>query len=123
MHNKIFVLVVEPEKKPYIKQIDNTLEALQREVGGYIQVAYPWSDEAGLVCDEQGKLDGKPLNRALRDESGNIYDIIAGTFLVVGLGEDDFVSLPNELQTKFYKLFEKSETFIYLNGQLMVLRE
>ena len=40
---KITVLVVEPQKNPYIKEIDNTLKSLQCEVGGYIQAVYPFS--------------------------------------------------------------------------------
>ena len=36
--NKIKVIVVEPEKEPYIKEIDNTLEAKQELVGGDIEI-------------------------------------------------------------------------------------
>ena len=43
---------------------------------------------------------GLPLNRALRDENGEMYDAIAGDFLVVGLGEEDFASLTPELAQK-----------------------
>lgn len=43
-----------------------------------------------------GKLDGCQLNRALWDETGAIYDIIAGTFLA-GRMEEDFGSLSPEL--------------------------
>ena len=32
---KINVLVVEPEKKPYPKEISSELASLQKEVGGY----------------------------------------------------------------------------------------
>ena len=32
--------------------------------------------------NEEGKLDGLPLNRALRDDNGEIYDVVAGSFLV-----------------------------------------
>lgn len=46
-----------------------------------------------IVCNEEAKLEGLPLNRALRDEDGDIYDIVAGTFMVVGLTEDSFGSL------------------------------
>lgn len=95
--SKITVLVVEPEKKPYFKEIDNALESLQREVGGYIQAIYPFEEPVAIVCAECGKLEELPLNRALRDENGDIYDIIAGTFLIVGLTEDDFGSLNDEL--------------------------
>ena len=27
----------------------------------------------GVVCNEEGKLESLPLNRALRDEDGDIY--------------------------------------------------
>ena len=43
---------------------------------------------------------GLPLNRALRDEDGQMYDAVAGDFLVVGLGEEDFASLTPELAQK-----------------------
>ncbi len=35
--DKIKVLVIEPEKEPYAKFIENTLKSLQDEVGGCIQ--------------------------------------------------------------------------------------
>ena len=72
--SKITILVVEPSKKPYVKEIENTLKSLQNEVGGYIQVVYPWTDLVGLVCDEEAKISGKQLNRVLRDDSGKMYD-------------------------------------------------
>ena len=42
-NEKIAVLVVEPEKKPYAKEISSGLSSLQHEVGGYIQAVYPYS--------------------------------------------------------------------------------
>ena len=42
----------------------------------------------------------RDLNRGLRDETGEIYDIMAGTFLVVGLDGEDFASLSPELAQK-----------------------
>lgn len=119
--NKITVLVVEPEKAPYVKEIDNTLESLQHEVGGYIQVVYPWSEPVGLICDEESKLKGAPLNRALRDDSGEVYDIVAGTFLIVGLTEDDFGALTEEYIKRFSELFKSPEIFINLGGGIFVL--
>ena len=118
---KMKVLVVEPMKKPYIKEIDSSLEALQQEVGGYIQVVYPWAEMCGLVCDDEAKLKGKELNRALRDEDGNIYDVVAGTFLIVGLGEDDFTSLAPEHIEQFQTLFSVPEVFVVIGGKLLVL--
>ena len=85
---KLTVLVVEPMKEPYVKEIAPGLHALQAEVGGDIAASYPFDDPVGLVLNDEGKLIGLDLNRSLRDEHGEIYDIVAGTFLVVGLGPE-----------------------------------
>ena len=72
----IAVLIVEPGKEPYVKEIDSNLKSLQHEVGGYIEAIYPYEDPVALVCNEEGKLEGLPLNRALRDEDGDIYGFL-----------------------------------------------
>ena len=118
---KMTVLVVEPRKEPYVKEIDPGLHALQAEVGGDIGAAYPFSDPVALVCNDEGKLIGLDLNRGLRDENGEIYDIMAGTFLVVGLGEEDFTSLSPELAQKYTEHFRQPEQFISLGGQIIAV--
>lgn len=70
----IKVLIVEPGKEPREAEIENTLSAQQAVVGGMIEAIYPWDDPVGLICNEEGKLMGLPLNRSLEG-----YDIIAGT--------------------------------------------
>ena len=118
---KMTVLVVEPRKEPYVKEIDPGLHSLQAEVGGDIGAAYPFSDPVALVCNDEGKLIGLDLNRGLRDENGEIYDIMAGTFLVVGLGEEDFASLSPELAQKYTEHFRQPEQFISLGGQIIAV--
>ena len=118
---KLTVLVVEPMKEPYVKEIDPGLHSLQAEVGGDIATAYPFSDPVGLVCNDEGKLIGLELNRGLRDEHGEIYDVMAGTFLVVGLSEDSFTSLTPEQVQKYTEHFKQPEQFISLNGQIIAL--
>ena len=118
---KLTVLVVEPEKAPYTKEIEDTLTALQQAVGGYIEATYPFIDDVALICNEEGKLNGLPLNRALRDEEGKIYDIVAGTFLIVGLREDSFGSLSSELIEKYKEQFRQPELFFAMNGKIMVM--
>ena len=54
----IAVLVVEPGKEPYVKEIDSGLKSLQHEVGGCIEAIYPYEDPVALVCNEEGKLEG-----------------------------------------------------------------
>ena len=115
------VLVVEPMKEPYVKEIDPGLHALQAEEGGDIAASYPFDDPVGLVLNNEGKLIGLDLNRSLRDEHGEIYDIVAGTFLVVGLGEESFTPLSPELAQKYMEHFKQPEQFINLNGQIVAL--
>ena len=54
----ITVLVVEPGKEPYAKEIDSGLESLQHEIGGYIQAVYPFEEPVAIVCNEEAKLEG-----------------------------------------------------------------
>lgn len=71
------------------------------------------------VCNEEGKLDGLPLNRALRDEDGDIYDIVAGNFFLAGIGEDDFIDLPDELVEQFAEQFRQPEVFVNVGGRII----
>ena len=118
----ITILCIAPGKAPEAVSIPNTLEALQSEVGGTIEAVYPFPEEAAVVCHDEAKLIGFPLNRALSDEDGSIYNIIAGTFLVVGLSKDNFASLPSELLAKFTKRFARPEAFVRMDGRIAVIR-
>lgn len=121
MENKMTVLVVEPEKVPYVKEIDPGLQSLQSEVEGWIQAVYPFDDPVALICNEEGKLMGLPLNRALRDDHGQIYDVVASTFLIAGLSEDNFASLRPELIARYEKRFKDPEMFIPFGGKIAVV--
>ena len=59
------VLMVEPGKSPYETEIEGGLESLQAAVGGDIQATYPYENPVALICNDEGKLLGMPLNRAL----------------------------------------------------------
>ena len=115
------VIMCKPGKRACITTIENTLASLQRLVGGYIEAVYPFDDPVAIICNEEGKLNGLELNRALRDESGKVYDIIAGPFLVVGLGEEDFTSLSKDYQEKYFKLFEHPELFLRVDNDIQVI--
>lgn len=91
------VLMVQPGEIPHETDIEPGLESLQAAVDGPIQAVYPYEDPVALICNEEGKFLGLPLNRALRDDTGEIYDIIAGNFLITGLGEESFSDLPPDL--------------------------
>jgi len=106
------VLKVEPNTEPYEIEIPEGLEPLQKQVEGYIEVMYPYDDLVGIVCNEEGKIRGMELNRSIYDEDGQRIDVIAGPFLVVGLGEDNFVSLPDDLMHKYKQQFYHAELFM-----------
>ncbi len=98
------VLVVEPERRPEVKEINDSLEAMQSIVGGLIQPIYPFEDSVALVCNDEGKLLDLPANRGLWGKDGQIYDIVFGTFFLCGAPADcdHFTSLTPE-QIKRYE--------------------
>ena len=109
------VLIVEPLKVPYKKEIDGSLASMQAVVGGLIQLLYPFEDaELALICNDEGKLLGLPYNRALRDEDGRIYDVVAGTFFLCRAPADsENLEGLTEGQMKFGKeRFGRAEIFI-----------
>ena len=122
MNDKIKCLLVEPYELPKEIEIDNTLEAKQELVGGYIECVYlPNDDNVVLICNEEGKINGMKLNRDIG------HDIIAGPFLI--LGDDyengDFKSLTDNQILKYKMRFDKNSiietenriTSILLNRQ------
>ena len=102
------VVVVEPEKNPVVKEINGSLDSMQNVVGGWIQHIMPWADDVALICNEEGKLRGLPLNRFVITDLGQIIDYIAGTFFICYAPADseNFESLPEELVKKYYEKFK-----------------
>ena len=118
---KLDVLLVKTGMYPQQVQIDSGLTPLQQAVDGHIEVAYYFEEPVAVIVNEEGKLNGSELNRAICDQDGNIVDIIAGNFLVVGLGEEDFCSLSPELMQKFEEKFHQPEMFVRMGKSVMAL--
>ena len=115
------VLVVEPLKEPYLKTISGSLKSLQKEVGGLIDATYPFEDPVAIVLNDTGKLRGLMPNRGLYNDNGNLYDVIAGTFLVTGLTEESFCSLSKEMAEKYMRKYKVPEMMVCINGQIGML--
>lgn len=108
-------------KLPQTVSIDNSLEAMQRLVGGYIEEYMPFDDEVALICNEEGKMNGSSLNRAVYDEhSKEMIEIIAGDFFIAyaPVGSENFKSLPKDLEKKYAEKFKYPERFYKQNGQI-----
>ena len=117
------VVVVEPQKKPVVRDIDPGLESMQKIVGGSIEAVYPFDDPVALICNEAGKLLNLPLNRALRDDDGNVYDIVSGTFFVCAAppASDRFEGLTDQQVKTYMERFAMPEMFLNVGGDLFVL--
>lgn len=77
---KIKVIFKEVGKDPVVMEIDDTLEAKQKLVGGLIEIV-PYKDDLLLVCNEEGKITNSKPNLQFD------YDYIAGNCFIVG---DDY---------------------------------
>lgn len=109
------ILVIEPLKKPYIKEIDGSLDSMQKIVGGLIQAIYPFDNPTiALICNDEGKLINRPLNRALYDKDGKLFDIVAGTFFLCSAPADseNFESLSDEQIEIYREQFKDIEIYI-----------
>lgn len=102
--NLMRIVYVEPHKTPYISEIENSLKAKQKAVGGLIETIYN-DDGTCLVGNDESKLIGMDGNRYLDD--GN--SIIAGPFFVCGLTEDSFRGLTDEEVVKYMDKFAEPQ--------------
>ena len=104
LEEKIKCLLVKPYELPKEIEIDNTLEAKQKLVGGWIEQAFlPKDDSVVLICNEEGKINGMKPNRDIG------HDIIFGPFLIVGNDYENggYKSLTSEQILNYKIRFDK----------------
>lgn len=112
-------LLVKPYELPEEIEIENTLEAKQHLVGGYIECVYPENDDSVVfICNEEGKINGMSHNRDIG------YDVIFGPFIILGDDYDngDFKSLTDDQILRYKMRFDKNsiiETEKKINTILM----
>jgi len=80
--SEIEVMVFEPGKSGEMRSIDDSLEAMQAVVGGYIEQVV-FAHGLVIICNEEGKLHGLPPNR---------WGLL-GTFFVVRQEGAEYASL------------------------------
>lgn len=92
----ISVLIKEPGKKPRRESIPNTLEALQKVVGGYIETV-TFASDVVIICNEEGRLKNLPYNC-------NLFGIpFVGTIIFAGVDGEDFADLPDKVERFLFK--------------------
>ena len=68
---------------------------------------------------EEGKINGLPLNRAIRDaDTGDIADIIAGTFFICDCSGESFGSLSQEQQKRYLEKYRLPERFFRIGENI-----
>lgn len=90
------VLFVPAGGEPQVRTIDNTLEAFQSLVGGYIEVLRPFKNRnVVVVANEEARLLGLKINRPWLNRDNDIVDVICGDFFVCYHADDSegFTSL------------------------------
>lgn len=84
---KISVLIKEVGKVPKHVNISDSLESLQKTVGGYIETVFLARDMV-VICNEEGRLRELPVNCNIRGIE------FCGTVIIAGVDGEDFADLP-----------------------------
>jgi len=114
MKETMLVVVIEPGKPAQVKNFKSDLDAMQKIVGGYIEIVpAEWLPNGGrllgknllLVVNEEGKLKNLPPNFPIRNGS----DYIFGPAFVCKSQEDEMVGLSEEEATLVAGLVHRKE--------------
>jgi len=119
------IVYIAAGQRPEVRDIGGSLEDMKKLVDGYIEVIHPFNDTALIVCNEEGKINGLPLNRSLlHPETGELYEIIAGNFFICDAppDSDDFAGLSDKQVEIYMETFRYPEMFIMENGKLVVIK-
>lgn len=99
----IKAFVKHPNQDPYLTPLSAELEAMQKLVGGYLQEVAICTDFV-ILCDEEGKLKGKPYNCTCMSKN------LVGTLVFVGVKDNEWADIPlsyQEFRTLFKNLFKE----------------
>lgn len=108
-------LKIQPRKLPEIIEVENTLEALQHEVDGQIEVFYLFSDGVLILGDEEAKIKGSEINRVLSMDLAD--EILCGDLLILGSEGEEFTGLTDKQIKKYIHLFSERYVSCYEDGE------
>lgn len=85
---KIRAIIKRPDEEfGHVTNISDTLENLQKTVGGNIECV-SFSNFV-ILCNEDGKLKGLPFNMRI-----GTFDVLVGTIIVLGVDGEEFADCP-----------------------------
>jgi len=94
------VLLVGEKQEPKVLSILHSLAVFQELVGGTIEIVEPFDDDVVLICNENARCDGKPVNRIINEHLD-----VCGDFFLCGSSESDLTDIPEEKAFKYASLF------------------
>lgn len=96
----IRVILVEPDKEPYVREISNSLKSFQNIVGGLIEYIN-LENNVDIICNDEGKMMGFDFNRIIKN------DVIAGNFIIAGvnLKTGNTISIPENKIENYLEMF------------------
>ncbi len=97
MSKKIKVIIKQPGRVPYVTNISDRLENLQKTVDGYIETVTV-ADDLVIICNEEGRLKNMPYNCTVCG-----VDFV-GTIIFAGVDGESFADIPIDFK-KFKVLF------------------
>ena len=117
MENNFIAVMVSTPDGGWFEMVPNELESFQRIVGGYIECV-DLGHGICLICDEEGKLKGRPVNpyatfyaqNAYRQTGRMFRDVIVGDVAFVGYdGGEEFTQLTPEQAKWMRQMFDEAE--------------
>ena len=116
MSKQIRVIVCRVGQHPVVEQIDAGLDGMQAIVGGYIEcVQLSGTLESGvdLWLNEEGRINGMPLNRLVKDDRGRNWDVFGDVFISRHDDEGETIGLTDEDVAKWLPRLKDAPVSIF----------
>ena len=104
-------IIVKPGFTPEVIEFNNGYKELQRLVEGNFEMPYIF-DDADVVVNEEGKLNGLEANKLLY-HNGQLIDILFGNIVIVDSNDEgETISLSQEKIDKYMRVLSKCSIYI-----------
>ena len=104
------IMMIKAQMNPVMIEVEHCLHSFQQLVGGMIEVVEPFLDnDVVLVCDENGRDKGKPVNRII-----NTNIDICGDFFFCGQIDDQLCDFPKNKELYYKAMFQLQKDYQYV---------
>lgn len=109
---KLRVVVVKPNRKPYVKWIDDSVIGKMKAVKGIV-CRVPFDEDTDIYMNLNFHSKLKRVNREIYDNEGMYREYIKGTFFIASKKdtESENISLTEEQIEKYIRQFEPLQVY------------